>query len=146
MTRFNAITDLTWRMSGDFVLGASGDLEDTRYANKYTAFIQKVQTRIESATYDWPLLGIGANLGNILGMPNSKETADFILRQVNAELQRDGLLKAKEYQIDIFPVNRNMMQMIIAIFPPGSNQKLVLNYQYLLRDNRYIPRFLEVPT
>lgn len=140
MARFGQINDLYFTDAGDFVLGANGDLEDTKL-HAYRGFIQRVKTRMMSKRGEWILQpGVGADLSEFAGQPNTRETGDRIKSRVITELTWDGLLQSQELIVDVIPVDDRQIAIIIFMTPPQSENNLILNFTYDLRDNRLVPR------
>lgn len=142
--RYGRINDLLWADDGDFVLQpqirtgelgipTGGDFADTK-ALKLRGWLQRVKTRLHSATQDWKYLGIGANLGNFISAKNTKETGDAIRERIINELTIDGLCYPQELRVEVVPLTPSYIGVVLAVRPPGSNQDVIITHGIGLRD------------
>jgi hypothetical protein len=140
MSRYDKIVDLYFTDSGDFMLGQNNDIKDT-IEEQYRGFVQMVVTRLSSAAGDWALAPtVGANLDQFVGRPNTRDLANAIRSRVLSELQSGGLVRGNELSIEIFPVSKTSLAMILAITPPRSEGQVVLTFTYSMKENKLIPR------
>lgn len=140
MARFNKIIDVHFTDTGDFFLGESGDLKDTKN-DAYRGFLQRVLTRLQSSKGEWALQPtIGAGVSGMLGKPNTEATGVLIKNLIYTELLADNLLRAAEFVVDTFPINKYVIAFAIIISPPNSGGQVVLTLTYDTRDNRLVPR------
>lgn len=132
--------DLYFTAEGDYVLSPDGDLLDTKRA-LYRGFIQQVLTRLQSSRNDWrDQPDTGANFGEFVGLPNTRETGDLIISRVSSELIREGLVSQNDLNVDVVPLNANSIMVLVTLIPPGSSQAAFLSFTYDMRDNKLIPR------
>ena len=149
--RYEKINDLFWADDGDFVLEeqirvgelgipTGGDFMDTRKSHM-RGWLQRVKTRLESATLDWQYLRIGANLQTYLAAENTVETANSLRQRLYNELSIDGLVLQSEMQIEVVPITESFLGVILAVTPPGTKDQVVLTHGVGLRDtNQQIMR------
>ncbi len=143
MARYKQINDLYFTDHGDFFVGESGDLEDTRDFH-LRGFIQKVFTRLKSKPGEWALQGgLGAGLDAFVGLPNTEEVAVRIKELVWRQITQDDLVRYNEAVVDVVPVGQSKVAIIIAVLnAPGVAGEVLLTFTYDLRDNRLIPRYV----
>ena len=135
--------DLLWTDSGDFSLDTKrGDLADT-INHSYRALIQQISTRISSSKNDWRLIpNLGANLSQALGRPNTRELGNEIKGLVTSALLSGTLLTASELEVDVFPVSKTEIAILIIVTPAGDKAQIRLNFTYNTKDNKIIQRNL----
>jgi len=134
--------DLFFSSNGDFRLGSSGDL-DTTVGYEYRALVQAIMKRLSSTKLDWPMQpGIGANLGDFVGQENSRATASRIKSRIVSELTRDHLVSGQNLQVQIVPVSKEAVLILIFIKVTDSSQPISIQLSYDMRENKMIPRNL----
>lgn len=139
-SNYQLINDLYFTEDGDYVLSASGDLEDTKNHN-YRGFIQKILTRVMSTKGEWRLQrNLGANASKVLGKKNTPEQAERLRSAIHAELIRDSFINSKDIKVIVFPSGPESLVVIIEIEASNSQRKFTLNFTYDFRDNRIVPR------
>lgn len=142
MPLFQDRRDFYFTSEGDFFLSEAGDFEDTQN-HQYRALIQQILTRLMSTRGDWPLQPtVGANLGEFLGAANTAQTGQLIRARILSELSREALLNPQDMKVDVVPVSRNAVMILLVIVPPGSTQAVYLNFTYNLSENKLVPRNL----
>lgn len=135
--------DLLWSDAGDFHLDpVREDLADTTSLS-YRAMIQQVKTRLESSKGDWRLQpSIGADLTRFLGKPNTAELGTLIKNSVTAALLAGAFLRATELQVEVFPISKKEIAILVNIQPSGDHAQIRLAFSYNSQDNKVIPRNL----
>ena len=141
MSLFKTTIDLYWTSEGDFSLDEDkNDLEDTSL-HQYRGMLQRINTNIQSSPEDWLAQPeIGAGLSRMMGMPNNAETARVIALRIQNALTSASLLRADEYNIDVFPFSENVLVAIVSITPAGTSARFILSYSYDLRYDQLVPR------
>jgi hypothetical protein len=133
-------TDLAWTGRGDYVIGHDGDLMDT-YADPLRSFFQEVRTRVMSDTGDWANYPeIGANLGDFVGEPNTKITAESVKRRIQSALAKSGLVHNSDMNILYMPIDidKLMLRISIKVRPSARNagsDTLTINLAYSYSEN-----------
>jgi len=134
--------DLHWSQDGDFSLGVNGDL---RKANSEGGRVarQLVMKRLQSSLGDWALHpDIGADLSHFAGLPNTRATGMLIKSKVTATLLEDGLLSGESLKVQVVPVSRTKVLVLIYARIHMSGEDIFINMQYDLRENKMIPRLV----
>lgn len=133
--------DLYFTESGDFALDAKReDLLDTSNSN-YRAFIQEILTRALSNKGEWRMQpDIGANINDYLGQPNNAVLGQRVYNSLYNALTQNGFLKSSELKIDVFPISKNDIGILLTIQPHGDYQQVKLSFTYTSADHRLIPR------
>lgn len=133
--------DLLFSDSGDFSLDSKrGDISDTTEL-LYRAFIQQILTRIESSRGDWKLEpNIGANLLNFAGKVNTPVLGNSIRLAVVNSLIQDSFIKSSELKVEVFPVSKTNIAILVLIQPKGVREQIRLAFTYDTKDNKIIPR------
>jgi hypothetical protein len=139
--RFSRDIDLYFTSAGDYFLDPDvNDLLDTRKI-KLRCLIQRVMTRIRASKGDWRSQPqIGAQIAGFAGRPNTAETAEEIKSMLSNELMVDGFLKPNEVAIEIFPVSKRQIAIILQIRPMGQIEEVFLSFTYDARDNKLVAR------
>lgn len=134
---------MMWSDSGDYVIDpVKEDLQDTTSLS-YRAFIQEITTRIQSNTGDWRLQPtIGTNLDKFLGKPNTSKIGIEIQNTVSSALTRGGFIASSEFTIDVFPIDKHQIAILLLIRPSGDRDQIRLSFTYNSKDNKVIPRNL----
>jgi hypothetical protein len=132
------IVDLYFTDTGDFVLGENLDFRDTKN-DHLRGFLQKAVTRVMSSHGDWRLQPqVGANLQEFLGKQNNRATGEAIRSRVHNELVSSGLLRAGEFIVDVFPVTKSSVAVVIVVH--HTRPELTITFTYDFRDNKVSPR------
>jgi hypothetical protein len=135
--------DLLWTDAGDMALDdVREDLADTTLLS-YRAMIQQTRTRVESSQGDWRLqTSIGANLNRFLGKPNTATLGGQIKNSITAALTSGGFLRASELQVEVFPISKKEIAILVLIQPSGEREQVRLAFSYNSQDNKVVPRNL----
>jgi len=132
-------TDLLWTSRGDYFI-ADGDLRDT-FSDPLRSLWQECRTRIEANQGDWIVYpNTGANIGDFVGEPNNKETAESIKTRITASLCADSFIHSKDLKIQYAPIARDklMFRLSISVAPTtanGSSDTLTKTLLYNYSDN-----------
>jgi hypothetical protein len=138
--RYQKDVDLYWTATGDFLLGDRGDLEDTKN-DIARAFIQRVRTRLQSRKGDWALeQGVGADLTDIAGLPNTQATGALMEDNIRTELERDGLVRSEDLQVSVFPLGPRSLGAIVQIGGSDVGGAINISFTYNLKDNKLFVR------
>jgi len=107
--------DLAWTSRGDYVVAHNGDIMDTN-TDPLRSLYQEVKTRIKSNIGDWKLnQNVGASLGDFVGEPNNKMTAESIKTRIKTSLTKDGFINSKDIKIKYMPVDVDMLMFRVSI-------------------------------
>lgn len=102
MANFLSRTDCYFTSEGDFVESPLGDLLSTE-GFQYREKIQQVLKRLMSTKGDWVLHpDIGVNLGDFVGLPNTREVGAQIQERIFSELIKNSLFMSRELDVEVF--------------------------------------------
>ena len=133
--------DLLFSTSGDLCLDSTkGDLADSKkYA--YRALIQQIKARLMSSPGDWKLAGgIGAGLNRFSGKPNNQEIGGLIKDSIIRALTLNSFLKSNEFSVEVFPVSKQQIGILLSVKPYGSIENLRLTFSYDFKENNIVGR------
>lgn len=135
--------DMMWTEAGDLFLdSAREDLADTT-SLPYRAMIQQILTRVQSSTGDWRLQGsIGANLNKFLGKPNTSSLGNDVKSSVVNALTLGSFLNSAEFQVEVFPISKKEIAILILVQPSGDRAQIRLAFSYNSQDNKVVQRNL----
>lgn len=114
MPRYNR-TDLKLTADGDLVLSPTGDLETV---DRLGYQVQQTICRVKSVTVDWLYDHIGADLEDLLGWENTRETADELKRRITDALTHSDFLTPSDIYIEVVPVDRAKLVAFLFINSP----------------------------
>jgi len=132
--------DFIWASRGDIIFGDTGDVADTKF-DPLRSLAQETLTRVKSGVEDWDVFpGLGADIADMVGQPNNKETAELIRTRIIASLARDGFINTRDMEVKYFPLNHESLfiRISIKVSPTalnGNSNSLVLNTLYNYSDN-----------
>jgi len=107
--------DLFFNSSGDFALDSAGDIASTEF-DMLLSFRQEIFNRLKSDFQDWALHSwIGAGLSDIIGEPNSRETAEIGKEKIENALTIGAFLSAEDVNIKYVPVAKDALMYIISV-------------------------------
>lgn len=116
MARYDG-TDLKLTPDGDLAI-ERGDLA-TVTKQQYIA--QSARNRIKITDPEWvdyQIDAIGANLEDLIGLPNSPETASLGVEKIGDCLTKDGLLDTDDIYVRPVPVSRSVLVFYVFIRIP----------------------------
>lgn len=133
--------DLLFTDSGDYKFDSvTSDFADTTEI-PYRAFVQQIATRVSSTRGDWRLQpNIGASLTQNLGRPNSPELGRQIQLAVINSLTQDAFIKSSELKVEVFPIAKNQIAILVLVQPVGDREQIRLSFTYNTKDNKVLPR------
>lgn len=108
-------TDIGIDKDGDLIL-TDGDFKEV---TGYDFYKQCATNRIKSIQKDWHTDHIGADLEEILGMPNTQDVAEYGSTKILTSLVFDGLFDAEWIKISPKPLNKMTIAYDITIRIPG---------------------------
>lgn len=136
------VNDFRWTWNGDIVIGASGDIKDTR-EHDLMSFVQEVKTRVRSELYDWQLHPhLGAALSDLLGEANNKELAERGKARIISSLIRNGLVARRFIKVSYAPVDRHHLMYRLAITIPDMIEGEQIELSLLLDTSEFEILFL----
>lgn len=107
--------DFYFSSAGDLALDSSGDIASTE-GDMLLSFKQEVFNRIRSEFQDWALHPwIGAGLNEIIGEPNSRETAEVGKEKIINSLTIGAFVVADDVNIKYMPVTHDSIMYVIKI-------------------------------
>lgn len=113
MYNFEEYEDLKLTHDGDL------DIEEQRSVTGIGYLKQQVKNRIKTINPDWFFDEIGADLEEIVGEPNTKDTAEIGVRNIRKTLLRDSLFQDKDISIKPTPVNEDSIVYFIFLQVDG---------------------------
>jgi hypothetical protein len=100
--------------NGDFAISLGTD-----------SLLQNILYRLKTVISDWVLCPeCGASLEQLIGEPNSQETADRMEEQVLYALTHDGFLFSDELEIITLPVDKNTILLTVFVTFEGKQTSL----------------------
>lgn len=117
MARYDE-SDLMFSIDGDLVISDTGDLS---LVNKNEYIEQSARHRVRTSDPDWfdpNMQDIGANLEDLIGMPNNPETARLAIERVTDSLTGGGLIDKQDIYIRPVPVSRYIIALFLFIQTP----------------------------
>lgn len=132
--------DLAWTSRGDIIISHDGDIMDTN-ADPLRSLFQEVKTRIKSEIGDWKLSPtVGSSIGDYVGEPNNKLTAEAIKTRIKVALTQDGLVNSSDLSIKYMPIDidRLMVRVTILVAQTAKNagsESLKINVLYHYSEN-----------
>lgn len=136
-SRLRYLVDFRFSDSGDFVLDTrDNDLMDTKEEN-FQGAIQRIVNRLQSSKGDWKASPqTGASLIRFAGRPNSPSVGAEIEIAVKNEFIRDGFLRSGEVSVQVFPISKTALGILVHITPDGQRQTMQIALSYDLQDNK----------
>lgn len=108
------MSDLYFTLDGDFLINGQKDL--ALAPSSLHEDIQQIYLRLMTEPgdfYIYPQLGI--DLSRLYGMPQTKETAEFGKSLIRSGIQKEGLFKGRNIQINAIPTSRDTIRFDIHI-------------------------------
>lgn len=131
--------DSYWSQDGDYHFD-NGDLRDTT-VEQYRGAVQQIISRLMSSRGDWAIHpDLGADISSFLGRPNTRETAEEMRRGILGELVREGMVSSRDIVIDIVPIARHSVMILIRFLPPDSTKAINIAFTYNLSENKLTSR------
>lgn len=124
MARTDAI-DLMFTEDGDLAIDIKTNELATVQKQGYIA--QSARNRIKITDPEWidyEINQIGANLEDLLGMPNTQETAIEGIERIVSVLTRDGLISTEEVYVRPVPVGKYVVAFFVFIKIPDVPESL----------------------
>lgn len=98
---------------GDLVLDSNGDL---KLASAQRTALQDIIMRVRTGLNDLSIHPLfGADIVNLVGEPNTPETAEKIKARVYKSLVRDGRFGSSTVRVDVVPVGRSEVVVLIGV-------------------------------
>lgn len=108
------VSDLKLTPEGDLVMDSVG--LETVEKQEYISQSARIRVKISDPEwFDLTVKDIGANLEDLLGLPNSPETAELGVNKIGEALTKDGLLDADDIYIRPVPVGRYYIAFYLFI-------------------------------
>lgn len=108
-------SDLMFTEDGDIVIGENGDfalVHDRQFVE------QSSRNRLKVSDPDWfdfDMQEIGANLEDLIGRPNSIETAREGVERISKALTRNDLISREDLYIRPVPLTKYVIQFFVYI-------------------------------
>lgn len=107
--------DLFFNNAGDIVIDGDKDIASTEH-DMILSFRQEVRNRVKSDFMDWVIHPwLGAGLTEIVGEPNSKETAEIGKEKILNSLTTGAFVAAEDVNITYMPVSKDAIVYIVKI-------------------------------
>jgi hypothetical protein len=119
--------DLYMTESGDLAVTSGGDLAITE--SRWRDYSQQAYLRLMTQVSDFTMYPtLGADLEELQGMPQSKETGDYGIRLIESALRREGSFVGLPIQVKAVPVSLQGIRFDIYI-TAGSRTEMVLSIE-----------------
>ena len=140
-----ASTDPLWTVDGDFFLGDKDDLAKATFY-KDEILESSIIKRLQSSSGDWAGIQVyAADLIHFMGLPNTPETASLIKSAIVDVLTVDNLIHGYDLSVDVVPIGlRKVLVVLIVKSLETKSKPLVFGFSYDLRDNKMIPRMVNL--
>lgn len=109
------VWDLALDEEGDLILDSEGDLQTY---NKNDLLVQIVEICLKTTNPDWPIENIGVDLEDLIGLDNTRETAEYGASKIKESLLKTGFLKEDEIWIEYKPSGYTSIVFFIYIKSP----------------------------
>lgn len=132
---------MTRTTARDFKLTANGDIllvqdeESLSEVSDYAALMQTMKVRVMSSdpdVIDPTEKDFCCNLEDLIGLPNTVETAQLGIEKITRSLTHDGLVSQDDLYIRPTPVNRTMMVFFVFVKKEsGDNMyfEVIINFE-----------------
>ena len=106
--------DLFFTPDGDYKIGSSGDLVDTRN-DLYRSLVQEISTLVSANLGEWALYpNIGANTSELIGTPNNAITSEMLKQKVEDALG-PLLPRREDFEATIIPISENTLGILLTV-------------------------------
>jgi hypothetical protein len=130
------MADLYLTEAGDLAIGSNGDLAITE--NIWRDLSQQAYLRIMTQIGDFTLYpSLGADLEALIGMPQSKETADYGISLIKSALDREGKFIGTDINIKAVPTSFQSIRFDLYITSGSKTQMILSIEQDLGIDTQY---------
>lgn len=132
MTRYNG-RDFKLTPTGDIDLGKS--FAPVESVDGIASLMQTAKVRVMSSdpeVEDVVATDFCANLEDLIGMPNTIETAQLGVEKITRSLTYDGLVSEGDLYIRPTPVNKTMMMFLVFIEHEGNANayfEVIINFE-----------------
>ena len=126
-------TDFYWTLDGDLSVSPEGDIRDTSF-DVFRSLWQEMRTRCRTSLRDWAIHPrLGANLDELLGMPNNRTTAEEGKTRIINALSQGGFLARDLIRVRYLPIGRQRLlyDVTVTVSDPGTGQTRMLKTQLL---------------
>ena len=107
--------DLFFNSAGDLALDNTGDIASTEH-DLLLSFKQEIYNRVKSDLQDWSMYSwIGAELSEIIGEPNTRETAEIGKEKIKSALTIGAFLSAEDVNIKYIPISNDTLMYVLDI-------------------------------
>lgn len=114
--------DILLTPDGDFALDSSGDLA---IAQRNELIVQVAQICLKTTNPDWFIGDIGADLEDLLGMENSRETAELGIAKIKEALMKTEFFEEEDIWVEATPINKSTIVFFLFINSPFSEDPMV---------------------
>lgn len=138
--------DIYLTPDGDFYKEEQGNVE---IASSYKSRVLEsaITTRLASSVGDWRDIPDfpGANLIDFMGLPNNPDVGALIQSRIVDTLTFDNLIKGYDLEVDVVPTGlREVLIILIVSSLEEEEAPLVFGFTYDIRDNKMIPRVINI--
>lgn len=124
--------DLYFTEDGDITVDHNGDL--ALVTSPWRDYSQQAYLRLMTATSDFTMYpNIGADLDQLLGMPQTQETGEYGKQLILDSLNRDGAFTGIPVDIKAVPISLQTIRFDIFI-TVGSRTELILSIEQSLNN------------
>ncbi len=122
--------DFYFTESGDLAISSSGDI--ALVDSPWRDYAQQAYIRVMTAISDFALYPtLGADLEELVGMPQSKATGDYGIQLIKNAMSRDGKFNGIPVEVKAVPVSMQGIRFDIYI-SVGSRTEMILSIEQSL--------------
>lgn len=121
MARYNTV-DLKWTDEGDFALDNDGDLA---VVMENELIEQNIKIPMKVTNPDWESDPIGADMEDLIGLENTRETAELGKTKIKNAFMRTGFFDEGDIWIEAKPTSKSSIMFFVFINSPFSATPLV---------------------
>jgi len=118
------------RVAKDIAISPDGDFiirdHDLAVAKEGEFQLQSIINRIKAVRINWRLDHIGADMEDIIGMPNSPDTAQLTIDKITFALTEDDLIDKKDIYIRPVPISKTTILFFLFVNSPYFAQPISL--------------------
>jgi hypothetical protein len=121
MARYNT-ADLKWTDDGDFVLTEDGDL---MLVAENELIEQNIKIPLKTVNPDWASDPIGADMEDMIGLENTRETAEIGKAKIKNAYLKTGFFDEGDIWIEAKPTSPSTIMFFVFVNSPFDNNPLV---------------------
>lgn len=108
----NGLGDIRLTPEGDFGLNENYEIE---MASRIQLIEQTLYICIKTTNPDWFYDAVGADLEDLLGLPNTRETAEKGMQQITRAILQSRVIEAADLHIEAKPTGKSTITFLIFV-------------------------------